>query len=295
MPKREPKNVETAYGLDIVVQGENPTIDIVAIHGLNGHREKTWRAKNGVNWLRDFVPNVLPNARVLSWGYAARTHGAPSLDKTYLYDHGGTRRPIIFIAHSLGGIILKSALFHAATASPGSHPEHRSIKLSTYGIIFLGTPHQGASGAKLGQVVANVASLFVEADDRLLKRLEPDSEWLQQQQQQYATIGADFVTKLCYEEYPTPTALGHEIMVVPKQSAVVPELAAAETVVIHANHKNMVKYASKEDENFGIVSKMLQSMAQNAASVVLENWEIEARMNAGTVTYKTQSLNMPLT
>jgi hypothetical protein len=51
------------------------------------------------------------------------------------------------------------------------------------------------------------------ADDRLLKHLERDSEWLQQQLGQYAPIINDFVTKYAFEEYATPTVLGRRIMV----------------------------------------------------------------------------------
>ncbi|KAH3938661.1 hypothetical protein HBH98_243260 [Parastagonospora nodorum] len=61
-----------AHGLQVVAEGTNPTVDIVAVHGLNGHREKTWTAGSGVNgvdsinWLRDLLPHDLPNARILS-------------------------------------------------------------------------------------------------------------------------------------------------------------------------------------------------------------------------------------
>jgi hypothetical protein len=58
--------------------------------------------------------------------------------------------------------------------------EHRSIKLSTYGIMFMGTPRQGGSGVALSRLMVNVASMFVAADDRLLRHLERDSEALQQ-------------------------------------------------------------------------------------------------------------------
>ena len=66
---------------------------------------------------------------------------------------------------------------------------------------------------QLSRVLANVASLVVEADDRLLKHLERDSEWLQQQLGQYAPIGSNFVTKFAYEEYATRTALGRKLIV----------------------------------------------------------------------------------
>ena len=77
----------------------------------------------------------------------------------------------------------------------------------------MGTPHHGGNGVQLGQFLVNLASVFVAADGRLLKHLERDSEWLEQQQAQYGPISNDFVTKYAYEEYATPTVLGHSIMV----------------------------------------------------------------------------------
>jgi hypothetical protein len=77
----------------------------------------------------------------------------------------------------------------------------------------MGTPHQGGNGVRLGKLIVNIASVFIAADDRVLKHLERDSEWLQQQLGQYGPISGDFVTKFAFEEYPTPTALGHSIMV----------------------------------------------------------------------------------
>ena len=77
----------------------------------------------------------------------------------------------------------------------------------------MGTPHQGGNGVQLGKLLVNIASIFVAADDRVLKHLESDSEWLQQQLGQFGPISGDFVTKFAFEEYKTPTALGRSIMV----------------------------------------------------------------------------------
>jgi hypothetical protein len=79
----------------------------------------------------------------------------------------------------------------------------------------MGTPHQGGGGVQLGELLVNIASVFVAADNRLLQHLDRDSEWLQQQLGQYGPISGDFVTKFAYEEYPTPTVLGHSIRVRP--------------------------------------------------------------------------------
>ena len=97
---------------------------IVAIHGLDGHRERTWTDEpSGKLWLRDFLPEVLPHARIFSWGYDANTTSSTVASQQFINDHSKSlinhltthrdidetsRRPIIFIAHSLGGLVLKN-------------------------------------------------------------------------------------------------------------------------------------------------------------------------------------------
>jgi hypothetical protein len=60
---------------------------IVAVHGLDGKRDKSWTAKNGVNWLRDLLPLDIPQARIFSWGYEAKTHSTSAIKSQTLYDH----------------------------------------------------------------------------------------------------------------------------------------------------------------------------------------------------------------
>jgi len=289
-----------AQGLQVVCEVTNSVIDIVAVHGLNGHCEKTWTAGSGadsVNWLRDLLPHDLPNARILSWGYDANTHSRSQVSCQYLYDHARTlvsdlclerqitetsKRPIIFVAHSLGGIIVKSALIHSDAARRGALEEHRAIKLSTYGILFMGTPHQGGSGVALGKLMVNVASVFMAADNRLLQHLERDSEWLQQQLGQYGPISGDFVTKFAFEEYATPTVLGKSIVVVPRASAVVPGAANGEPIAIHADHIHMVKFESKTDPGYRTVSGHLRVMAARAGDTISRRWDTEGRLDVGT-------------
>ncbi|KAL9073480.1 MAG: hypothetical protein Q9161_002901 [Pseudevernia consocians] len=170
-------------------------------------------------------------------------------------------------------------------ARKGAMEKHRSIKISTYGIIFMGTPHQGSGNVQIGKSLLNIARVFVETNDRLIKNLEEYSEWLQQQLGQYGPISGDFVTKFAYEEYKTPTVMGHSIMrlieqVVPRESAVVPGAADTEAIVIHANHINMVKFPSKEINGYRTVSGHLRIMADEACNVIATRWEEEKRINS---------------
>ncbi|KAI1173201.1 hypothetical protein F4777DRAFT_558875 [Nemania sp. FL0916] len=281
-------------GLEVVHEDPQAILDIVAVHGLNGHREKTWTAANGVHWLRDLLPQNLPGLRVMTWGYDANTHSSRQVNFQYMFQHAeqlvseltarrkltqSFHRPIIFIGHSLGGLVVKSALIHSDARRQGALGEHRSIKISTYGVLYIGTPHQGSDAVPLGRVFADIASIFIKTNDRILKNLERDSEWLQQQLSHYKSISGDFVTKFAYETYPTRIALGKSILVVPSASAVVPGDADAEPIAITADHTNMVKFNGNTDAGYIRISETLQIMAPTAVGVIQSRWEEEERVN----------------
>ena len=95
---------------------------IVAVHGLNptnkkGHAEETWSV-NGKLWLKDFLPKRLPAARILLFGYnssvifrtsAVGVHEAAEdlLTRLDSFRRECPERPLLFIAYSLGGIVVK--------------------------------------------------------------------------------------------------------------------------------------------------------------------------------------------
>ena len=81
-----------------------------------------------------------------------------------------------------------------------------------YGNIFMGTPHQGGNGVQYGKLFVNIASMFVNTNDKAIKNLERDSEWLQLLGQ-YGPISAGFITKFACETYATPLLMWKAIMV----------------------------------------------------------------------------------
>jgi hypothetical protein len=104
-------------------------------------------------------------------------------------------------------------LIHSDNARKGALAEHKSIYLSTYGVIFMGTPHQGGNGVQMAQVIINIASVFISVNDEFLHHLTANSEWLQQQLGQYGPISGEFVTKFAYETLETSTVAGQKMMV----------------------------------------------------------------------------------
>lgn len=106
--------------IDTISPEKQCPIDIVAVHGLMGDAYNTWTHSNGHFWLRDSLPEEVPGARIFSFGYPADVFF--SLEKGRIDDHACTlledlldarrgteqqNRPILFIGHSMGGIVVK--------------------------------------------------------------------------------------------------------------------------------------------------------------------------------------------
>lgn len=156
------------------------------MHGLNPintefHAEATWTVEDKL-WLRDFLPLKLPSARVLLFGYNANVAFETSiagvqeqainlLNRIASKREEAEERPIVFVAHSLGGIIVKRALVEAKLDD-----SYKSLRDATYGIAFFGTPHQGGNSAKLGAIAASIArGVLQNPSNTFMKALKKDS------------------------------------------------------------------------------------------------------------------------
>jgi predicted alpha/beta-fold hydrolase len=98
------------------------------VHGIGGDSYSTWTHPQSKKlWLRDFLPQVeaFRNARILTFGYNARIFVSSKEHKTtdriftfgesllvslsdVRVERAAKNRPILFIGHSLGGLIIKS-------------------------------------------------------------------------------------------------------------------------------------------------------------------------------------------
>ncbi|KAF8518285.1 hypothetical protein BU17DRAFT_91152 [Hysterangium stoloniferum] len=277
---------DSGLGIKVLVEGISPTLDIIAIHGLDGHREDSWTAENGILWLRDLLPRRLPHARIATYGYHASTGSQSNKIDETLYGHAEnfisrlaslrnntttTKRPIIFLAHSLGGIILKFALIHANQCNKYHLPYHEEIMLYTTGILFFGTPHQGAAVAlSASQMLRVLLPVDENTSHKLLRSLATNSEVLEMQLSQYNGISALFNTKFLYEAYQTDLHDGTSSFMVPKSAAIVPGARNAEPIVLNKNHTDMIKFYSAEDDDFNMVVSLLQTMGSDLPKLELE-------------------------
>ena len=82
----------------------------------------------------------------------------------------------MFVAHSLGGIVVKDAL----SQSKNDLAYLKKILPTTTGVIFLGTPHRGSQMASLGRVAFESSkNLLQDPNIEVLRGLERNSEILE--------------------------------------------------------------------------------------------------------------------
>ncbi|PYI11768.1 hypothetical protein BO78DRAFT_425657 [Aspergillus sclerotiicarbonarius CBS 121057] len=253
--------------------------DIVFVHGLQGHPVSTWATK-GVFWPKHLLPDDVPDCRILTFGYdsAVATWGAcnlgtvPQYGKSLLLALDQERvacpnRPIIFVAHSMGGQVVKSAL---QTAGPRGNAS--GFETSVEGLVFLGVPHRGSQLAAPAlwavRLLGLAAILGVSTNRENLRALQPSAQeqigLLEDFQRRLDSRPRGFQVKTFQEGR---KCLGL-FKVVPDNSSCLgrhPE----EAEVMDADHRGMVRFISKEDPGYrqvgGWICGAVESLRQEPA------------------------------
>jgi len=181
---------------------ELAVVDIVVLHGLTGSATKTWlHIPSRVYWPRDLLKNDFPDARVLVFQYDADITGIFSTaSSNQLSDHAGNMlgdlarvregtdtedRSLIFVAHSLGGLVVQKALT-LSRASPLQHI--RQVEKKTAALLFLGTPHHGAELARWATYAGNLWKLVCQTNTDIIQTLRPDSAILANIQHDFQSL-----------------------------------------------------------------------------------------------------------
>jgi len=163
---------------------DDANVDIFAVTGLGGHALESFRSADGMSvWLRDFAPLDVPRARFITYGYdmavvaSDSNQGVHELARTLLDGLAVFRqrtqtqhRPLLFICHGLGGVVLKYALVMSGKATDAKHKELLEVATMTYGLVFMGVPNLGLKHNQLQTVVEGrpsdvfVKDLLVRSD-----------------------------------------------------------------------------------------------------------------------------------
>ena len=240
-------------------------------------------------WLRDLLPDSLNVARVLTFGYNASSksfYGHSSADRvqqhaqTLVADLQADRalenclqRPIIFICHGLGGILVKKALAYSSTRT-SHHIEHLySIFVSTYAILFFGTPHQGTnkeSWLAIAHAESPRSLTTPRFDTQLLMATQKDSETLQSITEQFAPLMKQFHIFFFWEEL--ESGEGSRKGYIVEESSAAPLVDDTERSGIHANHSDMIRFSDGNVSSYRTVIEALRRYCHLAPPTISHRW-----------------------
>ena len=166
-------------------------------------------------WLCDSLPDDLPNARIMLYGYDTEVAGSHSFQK--LEDLASTlrstiqtlvleeevqqrhrTRPIVFVAYSLGGLVFKEALIQM-----NSDKNSCNLLGSICGALFFGVPSQGMDISHLLPMVEG------QPNEDLIRSLSVESAFLYKQSRDFpkAFDFHDSEIVCFYETLKSPTAM----------------------------------------------------------------------------------------
>ncbi|KEY71758.1 hypothetical protein S7711_02982 [Stachybotrys chartarum IBT 7711] len=166
--------------------------DIIVVPGLGGHAYGSFKERGGsYMWLQDSLAEDIQSMattagpiRVLTYGYESRVAESHSFQT--LWDLGGklqasireirqAKRPLVLIAHSLGGLVVKEAIIRMSMGDQKDQDNVRCI----VGALFFGVPSKGM----------DTQSLIPMAGDQpnrpLLDSISTGSSLLQTQSQRF--------------------------------------------------------------------------------------------------------------
>ncbi|KAG9759988.1 hypothetical protein KCU73_g3113, partial [Aureobasidium melanogenum] len=245
---------DAAAGLERPADEESMRhVDVVAVHGLMGHWENTWNVGNSHSdpmFLRDRIPADLSRinvrARVFSYGYdsAVFSRSVVTIDQAADMLLGrllGKRRtseeknrPIVFIAHSLGGLVVKQAMIQAWTRNE----YYKDLLESVKGYV----PY---------------LSLGFRGNSKFLESLSSKSaDWMR--------ISRDFVhraTSLQIRTFYETDRLGN-VIVVDESSATMNLPNELALPLAGSNHVTICKFSASENQRYEPVKDALEDLVR---------------------------------
>ncbi|WEW58160.1 hypothetical protein PRK78_003628 [Emydomyces testavorans] len=241
---------------------------ILMIHGLYGHAIFTWSVGD-ICWPRDLLPRALKsNVRILTFGYNAGRYGIPAnldiedaaIQLVYWLEAVRSTlkektRPLIVIAHSLGGLVLKKALINV-----NNKQFLRHILVSLVGVIFLATPHRGSALASVADKLSRVTGL----PQKFIRSLKQNSPEL-------ASIAEDF--KQIADQRSLRIASFYELVpirgrfvcfndvVVYRESALL-NIETELPVGVYVNHHEICKFRDADDPVFVEIKRCVKNLME---------------------------------
>lgn len=248
-------------------------LDVVFVHGLGGDAYSSWHPKDQPDkfwpqWLGEDFPQV----GVWSLGYAAsvskwKEESMPLADRgnnvlERLANDSLGERPLVFITHSMGGIVVKQFLRHADSFGV---PRWEAIAKQSRGIAFIATPHSGANLVNFAEFVRAVLRTNEQVEE--LKQHDPRLRelhgWFLNYQSKHKVICRTY----CEKRQVRPEILGLKlprgILVVDETSAE-PNIPGERAIPLDEDHISICKPLNREADLYRSISRFIQECLRAA-------------------------------
>lgn len=261
---------------------------VVFVHGLGGDAYATWRhGKDHELFWPKWLADDFPQFDIYSLAYdAAPTAwlGAtmPIFDRakqvlTWLEPLAN--KPIVFICHSLGGLLVKQMI---RTASTSGFDNWRPLANQTKGVVFLGTPHTGADLAgtlnRLGTILGTTVSITELAKNNT--SLLDINEWYRNNSATQLKIK----TLPFYESQKT-----HGFLVV-DQSAADPTIQGIAAIPAEGSHITMCKPESRDEFLYVTIERFVRGCF---SAELNKHHSITSDGRSGSIDFKPKQTSLP--
>ena len=163
-------------------------------------------------------------------------------------------RPLVFVGHSLGGLVAKAAIILSSRRSLDA-----AVFESTKLIVFLGTPHRGSNlveSTRFSLIEKMAKATSYEVPSNLKSALRPGSDELFAINDDFASLQPSIAIVNFYEQKPTQMKI-MDALVVDKDSAVMHH-ENAENIPLHRDHRELIRFENANDDAYRQVYQTIQ-------------------------------------
>lgn len=161
------------------------------------------------------------------------------------------KRPLVFVTHSLGGILAKMILRASADADD---EDWAAVSTATKLVIFLSTPHIGASIANIVDAVPGTSKHI-----KLLGNETGMLEDLNKAYRKFCAANDDHVTKVYYEKHKT-----HKAVLVVSRASADPGILGANPVAVDRDHISICKPKDRDDVVYRGIKRHVERAQRSA-------------------------------
>jgi protein SERAC1 len=190
------------------------------------------------------------------------------------------------------------ALAYSASRTSKLVQHLHSVFVSTYAVLFLGTPHNGSNKASLAStgrrmIDALVPSKVCDTDGQLLDALQEGSEVLQNITDVFAPLMKNFRIYFFWEQEKTDlgttqgyvrvllfdtVACDSNVVQVVEESSAAPILDDTERAGLPYNHRNMCRFESRSSAGYRLIAAALIRYSKDAPYTIQQRWASATEM-----------------